>query len=283
MSKSVLAILVVLMLVLTACGEETSTPVDREGSEEDLITNEEEKTESEDLLSEQEFVQMLSSPAQFKGSKVEYIGRVFVVEKDSDATYLQIWADPEKNDHNTIVHIPDPNLVVTDEDYIKILGEVIDEFKGENAFGAQLTAPLIKANNYEVVDYITAVSPTLHEVIVNQEQSQSGYSIEVEKVEFGEKDTRIYVSIKNESNDSISFWSHSAKVVQGGKQYDTEYNWEANYSELQSDIRPGVVSEGILSFARLDFESNKELTLYLDGASDNWDISIEEFQFHIEW
>ncbi|WP_179295553.1 DUF4352 domain-containing protein [Bacillus sp. FJAT-45350] len=275
------------LLFLTACGENTSTEVDPSVGDQDNEVNSEGngkvEAELDEVLSPQEFSQMLSNPGNFKGSYVDYIGRVFIVEHDADGTYLQIWADPEKNDHNTIVGIPDPNFEVSDGDYIHITGMVKDEFKGENAFGAELIVPLIEANKYEITDYINAISPTRYEVLVDQEQEQSGYTVLIDKIEFGEKDTRVYVTIKNDSDSSISFWSHSAKLVQDGKQYDTEYNWDSDYPELQSDIRPGVSSEGILSFPVTEFEDHNELTLYLDGSSDDWEINIDEFQFHITW
>lgn len=286
MKKLVLAFIMLSLLLLTACGESTSTEGNgNEETQSDSVVENKESTESKENkepLSSQEFSQMLSNPKNFKGSYVEYIGKVFIVERDADGTYLQVWADAENSDHNTIVAIADPNFEVTDEDFIIIKGTVRDEFKGENAFGATLIVPVIDAENYEVTDYITAVSPTLHEVTVNQEQDQHGYVIYVEKVEFGKKDTRVYVSIKNNSESTINFWSFDAKLVQDGKQFDVEYAWDANYPELQTDIRPGVTSEGILSFSPVDFEGKKEIKLYLNGSSDDWDIDIEEFQFDIE-
>ncbi|MDX5476605.1 MAG: DUF4352 domain-containing protein [Bacillaceae bacterium] len=279
MKKISILLMLMMVMFLAACGQDTTSEV--QGSTSTETKTDTSKTSKEPLTA-QEFTQMLSNPKNFKGSYVEYVGKVFTVEKDENGTYLQVWADPEKSDNNTIVAIQDPNFNVTDEDFIIIKGTVRDEFKGENAFGAELILPVIDAESYEVADYITAVSPTLHELAVNQGQDQHGYVVNVEKVEFGQKDTRVYVSIKNESDSTINFWSFDAKLVQGGKQLDVDYAWEANYPELQSDIRPGVTSEGILSFPTLDFESGEAIKLYLNGSSDDWDVTIEEFLFDIE-
>ena len=279
MKKISIILMLTMALLLAACGQDTTS--EAQGGTSTETKTDTSKT-SKEPLTEQEFTQMLSNPKNFKGSYVEFVGKVFIVEKDEDGTYLQVWADPENSDNNTIVAIQDPNFNVTDEDFIIIKGTVRDEFKGENAFGAELILPVIDAESYEVADYITAVSPTLHELTVNQEQNQHGYVVNVEKIEFGKKDTRVYVSIKNESDSTINFWSFDAKLVQGGKQFDVDYAWEANYPELQSDIRPGVTSEGILSFPTLDFEGGEQIKLYLNGSSDDWDVTIEEFLFDIE-
>lgn len=271
MLRNLVILLFSSLLLVTACSGEN---VSNENVNQD-------DTQSE-ILSESEIMQMYSDPAKFKGKNVELTGRVFVVEKDADGTYLQVFTDPKNSERNTLLAYNDPDFNVSENDYVYFTGSVYDEFKGQNAFGAEVTAPMITVDEIKVIDYITAVSPTLHEVEVNMEQDQHGYTINVQKIEFADDSTRVYISVANNTNDTINFWKHSAKVVQENNQFETEYNYEANYPEVHSDILPGVTSEGILNFPTLNYESNN-LTLYLDGSSDNWDLQIDTFQFDITW
>ena len=233
-------------------------------------------------LSDQEFKQMITNPDQFKGALVEYTGRVFVVESDAQGIYLQVWSDIDYSDDNTLVSIPETDIDISEDDYVQISGIVREAFTGENAFGATLTLPVIDALDYEIVDYVTAVSPTLHEVTVDETLDQHGYRITVDKVEFGERDTRVYLTVENDSDSSVNFWRHSAQIIANGRQYDYESPWEADYPDVQSDIRSGVTSEGILSFPVIDLDETDAIELFLDGSSDDWDVTIEEFHFDIE-
>ncbi len=249
----------------------------------DLEENGDNNGQSSELLSESEFYQMLASPKDYIGSEVEFIAKVFSVEKDNEGVYLQVWQDIHNNENNMIVGIYDPSFSVSTDNYIKVTAEIIDEFTGENAFGATLTLPAVEAYDYELIGYADAVSPTEHEVDVSETQEQSGFVVTIDKIEFGTEDFRLFVEIENQSDNAINFWKHSAKIVAGNNQYDLDSNWAADYPEIQSEILPGVNSNGILSFPYIDYEKIKQVTVHLSGSSDDWDISIDDFVFNIEW
>ncbi|MDD3839956.1 MAG: DUF4352 domain-containing protein [Clostridia bacterium] len=225
---------------------------------------------------------LFSDPGKYKESKIEFTGLVFTSpEKDEDGTYLQVYADPENLEKNILVGIEDPNFQVKQDDYVKVTGVVKDVAEGENVFGAELMAPLVLADKIEVVDYITAVSPTLKTIDINESVDQHGFEITLEKIELAENETRVYIKAKNGTNEDVSLWEHSAKLIQDSKQYESEYNYEANYPELQSDLSPGIETEGIISFKPID-ENIKKSKFIIEGSSDNYDIEINPFSFEFE-
>lgn len=79
---------------------------------------------------------MYTDPETYKGYEVEVTGQVF--------------ADPEKDDN------------------VSVKGIIKDKFEGKNAMGSSLEVPAIQANSVEVVDYITAVGPTVKSFDVNK-------------------------------------------------------------------------------------------------------------------
>ena len=58
-------------------------------------------------------------------------------------------------------------------------------------------------------------------------------------------------------------------------------NWNANYPELKTEIRPGNFTEGVVPFAAIQ---QKDFTIYVNGSSENWDETINEmaFSIHVE-
>jgi hypothetical protein len=275
MKKALLTLIfAALSLSLAGCGEETSTT-------DGAIEAANEVSESKGtLLSADEFEKMFSDPKKYKGSKVEFYGRIFVEpERDSDGTYLQVFAN-NNSERNTIIMIEDPNVDVAMDDIIHVTGTVKDAFEGENAFGGVITAPMILADSIEKTDYQTAFAPAKQTIELNAEQNQHGYKLTVQKVELADQETRVYVQVANETNNKIYFYTFDAKLIANGKQLEEEMNYDANYPEVQSELLPGVTTDGIIVFPALE-EGVSTFQLYFEGSSDNWEIDFEPFVFDV--
>lgn len=227
-----------------------------------------------------ELKRFYATPEDYKNHCVEIIGVVFTApEYDENGVYLQMWGDIKNSNNNIIVYIPDTEFEVHEGDYIKTVGIVGDQFTGTNAFGAEVTVPTITAREYEVLSYVDAVSPTLQSIEINKTLTQYGYSVTLQKVEFAEQETRVYLKVDNDGTDKFSVYSFNAKITQDGKQYDEQDNWEAEYPDIQTDLLVGNTTEGIIAFPALEA---KAFTLLVEGRSDNWHEDIKPYSFDIE-
>ncbi|MED4727040.1 hypothetical protein P9597_02600 [Aneurinibacillus migulanus] len=262
--------LVAISLALSGCGGQTTNGVSQE--------NKQQATP----LTPQEFQQMFGDPAKFKGRKVDYYAKIFTnVEKNEKGAYLQAWADPKNSEKNTVIGIKDPNLDVKQDDYIHVVGIIKDKFSGENAFGKEVTAPLIEAEKVEKVDYATAMAPAIKTIIVNQEKEQHGYVMKIEKIELSEEETRLYVKVTNKSKHKIMFYDFNSKILQGSNQIETQDNFEANYKKPQSEILPGVTTDGVVTFKKID-PSASEIKFISEPSSENYEIQMKPFEFVIK-
>ena len=226
-----------------------------------------------------EFYLVYADPKEYKGRTVEFYGKVFVEpEKDSEGTYLQVFTLEQGNDGNTLVGIKDPNLDISQGDIVYVKGVVGDVHEGTNMFGATIEAPSILATSVEKSDYATAFAPAIKVIEVNQEINQHGYIMTLERVEIAETETRAYLKIKNDSSSNIYFYSFNSFLTQGANQISQEDNWEANYPEIDSEILPGIVSEGIVTFAPINVEG-ENIKLVFEGSSDDYELEFEPFTF----
>lgn len=263
---------------LTASSETTRTAANKEPKTE-VKQERVVKAVDSSPLTKQEYEELHTTPKKFKGRTVEFYAKVFTTpERDKDGVVVQAFADPKNSELNTIIVYPDPGFVVNNGDYIHVVGAVTDEFRGSNLMGGPITAPVVLADTFEITDYITAASPALKTVEVDQEIVQHGYKMQLDKVEFAEDETRVYLTITNDSKSSITFYDFNAKAVQGTKQYETAYNWEADYKEVQSDILPGVISDGIVLFEGMDVGGG-DVRFFFEGRSDNWNLDFKPFEF----
>lgn len=218
---------------------------------------------------------------KYKGSTVEFYGKIFLEpERDEDGTYLQVFSSDKGNDSNTIVGINDPNLDVKSGDIVYIKGEVKGEESGENAFGGKLSLPVILASSIEKVDYATAFDPALKTIEVNKEINQHGYIMNLSKVEIAEGETRAYLKIQNDSNNKISFYSFNSVITQGSNQISESDNWDADYQEINSEILPGIISEGIVTFEPVDINGG-DFKIFFEGSCDDYTLDFEPFVFEV--
>lgn len=272
MKKIMVGIGVSLMLVVAGCGASDSAAGESK-----------EKTESKSkTLAEGDFAKMYSNPKSYKGYNVEFTGQVFVEpEKDDDGTYLQIYANPEDAEWNTIVAINDPGLEVKTNDYVVVKGKVKDEFEGENLMGGSMVLPAIEAGSVEVVDYVTAVAPTLKEVKVDQTQDQHGLKLTVQKVEMAENQTRVYVKAENGTTESASVYPFNIKLLVGDQQLEEDSVYDTGLPELQSELLPGVKSEGVIIYKAVD-PGTKDMKIHAEASNENYDLDWKPFVFDVK-
>ena len=213
---------------------------------------------------------------------MELSGVVFnTVEYDEDGVYFQMWGDPENSDLNTIVTYPDPNFALESDQYVKLTGTVMGEFTGTNAFGGEISAAVVTADTLEISTYQDVVSPTLATASADVPTvEQLGYSITVQKAELAENETRLYISATNNGSANFIIYSFNMTIVQDGHQYEEESNYDADYPELQSDIRPSVTTEGIVTFPALE---NAPFQLIIEARSDDWDEDIQDYVFNLDF
>ena len=233
-------------------------------------------------LTDAEVKMMYSAPDEYKGALVELSGVVFnTVEYDEDGVYFQMWGDPENSDLNTIVTYPDPNFALESDQYVKITGTVMGEFTGTNAFGGEISAAVVTADTLEISTYQDVVSPTLATASADVPTvEQLGYSITIQKAELAENETRLYISATNNGSANFIIYSFNMTIVQDRHQYEEESNYDADYPELQSDIRPSVTTEWIVTFPALE---NAPFQLIIEARSDDWDEDIQDYVFNLDF
>lgn len=95
-------------------------------------------------------------------------------EDYEDELAFQMFVDIENVDWNTIVYTDQTNLDLNTDDYVRVQGEVLGAFEGENAFGGGITAPSVQASKVSIVSAGQAIDPAEKVVEVDQTLAKSG-------------------------------------------------------------------------------------------------------------
>jgi hypothetical protein len=233
----------------------------------------------DEYLSDDEIQYLYSDTKKYIGKHVKISGIVFGnPESDENGIYFQMFQDAANNENSTIVAYKGI-FDIKDGDYVIIDGIVDREAKGDNYFGASLSAPGIIADSIEISTYQDVVSPAEKTINLNKSHEQYGYEVTVEKIEFSPIETRVYVTINNNGKSNFSAYAFNMKIKQGRSQYEEQSNWNYDYPEVQTDLMPNTTTSGVVCFPVIS--QTDKFTLYIDGSSDNWDEDLEQYVFKI--
>jgi hypothetical protein len=260
-----LAVLLLAVVALGGCGggDNEGAATDSETTKESTTT-----TPSEGMTwTNENWATVVSDPGNYEGDSVNLVGRVFSVERNEDAVGLQVWMDAKNSDQNTIVGYGDPAFQVAEDDYVRVTGTVGEKFEGENAFGGTLVVPTVKADTLEVVDASVAATPA-HTTYGPATFAQAGIRMTVTKIEAAPDETRIYVSVRNQSAYDFSFYSSSAKLVANGQSIKSSYS--GDYKEPASDIPTDSRTSGVILFESIPQDA--ALRLIIEGYSEDSDV-----------
>lgn len=214
---------------------------------------------------------------KYKGYHINIKGKVFQVMGDSGTSKaIQVWLDPETCEQNLMIYY-NADVDVTQGDYISCSGYIDSVTKYKNAYDTELYAPLVYSTDLQKATYIDVMAPTTETITPDDlRKESSGYSVMVQKVEFSEKETRVYVSVAN--NGKATLYVGDSVIIQDGKQYKATTNYEANYDEIPYEIVKDASTTGIIVFPAI---SSKDFELSFDVHSDDFEERLGEFAFVI--
>ena len=233
-----------------------------------------------DAMTGEEIAQMYRDGDPFVGRTIALSGQVFgTPEYDSEGVYFWMCQSPQDYTGDTMVFYPDPSFDVEDQDFVILTGAVTDMQHEEGYLGANLSLPVITADGLQVTDYATAMAPTHYYAQPDTATvTQHGCAITVEKVEFSDTETRVFVTIQNDSRDEFWFYYYSSQVYQDGQWLDATGNYMADYPEPEDELRPGETTSGVIVFPPVEPEA---LHIRLEGNSDNYELEFSPYSFEV--
>jgi hypothetical protein len=200
-------------------------------------------------------------------------GKVFNIEHEQDATAVQMYLD-EDMDRQVIVVVRDPSFEVNEDDYLRVSGEVADQFEGENAFGAEVSVPRILGTDYKRISAIAALNPTLHRA-GSQTRNLASLVITIQKIEYAAEETRVYVKATNNGGEETSM-DTDPKVVARGNQIESDSNFEYELPELSYELSPGATTKGVLIYPKLP---RSGVTISFSGYDADYNDISAQFQY----
>ncbi len=221
---------------------------------------------------------LAADPDTFKGARVDIVGSVLGEPvRDGDVTHWQMWAHPTNVEWFAVIDFEDASFTIADGDYVHVLGTVRGRTEGEIPLLAVLDAVAVHAETAEVVDESAAAPPALRTVEVGESIEQHQLVVTLSRVEFAANETRVYLTVSNQSTATASFNGYKTRAVQGQTQYQTEdlspYPW------VEATLPPGSTSSGVVLLKAMDPAQATELSF--DARTDDYQLEFGPYVFVI--
>lgn len=200
--------------------------------------------------------EVYTNAEDYLGYHINIKGKVFQVMSDNGSVKgIQIWIDPDTCEQNMMIYY-NTDVEVKQGDYIICSGYIDSVTEYKNAYDAKLYAPLVISSDLKKATYMEVMAPAIETITPeNLKQEKYGYSITIDKIEYSEKETRVYTTVIN--NGKALLYFGDAVIVQDGKQYNSTSNYEAKYEEIPYEVVKGVSCSGVIVFPTMstnDFE-----------------------------
>jgi hypothetical protein len=196
---------------------------------------------------------LVANPDEHRGATVDVTGQLLDnPESRGDRVAFQMWADPVKVNWSTVVRTDEKALGLSTDDYVHVRGTVVGSLEGENAFGGTVSAVEVEADEVERAEAVDAVDPTLKTLEVGLTRGSGGYSITLQKLEFGPRHTRAYVAARNDGDRGARMDFYRSKITQNSDRVGQNDPWDYNIPKPQAGLQPGEETEGVVIFGRAD-------------------------------
>lgn len=234
----------------------------------------------EEYMNDQDFQKAYTDPEKYVGKYVKFGGYIDDREKidsNTDALLVARGKDLDEFKGSYICVKAKDTSKYNIGDYVEFDGKVVgtDDYPG-------LT---IKCNTMKKSSYIKEVHPAKHTKKINITENRNGINYTLEKVEFSEKETRLYVRIENTNTHDAVADTYSASIESdNGDEYSPELPPPDAYKDYMvcEDLRIGPgssVREIIRIPYRLDhtktYKLNTNLYAYDTSNLSDGDISIK--------
>lgn len=216
------------------------------------------------------------------GQEVKLTGRIDqVVERKEGKVILQLAVRPtgEQEDIRLLLSFQgDPHFLlserglITDVQVIGVMGKIPALDRETNTM---VEVPLVIAQRLEALEPWNIMAPAKFQLNVMQTIDRNGKQVTLQKIEFADTETRLFVGVKNNSLKRIFISLANPLGIQTGKAIPQLYNLENNY---QMELDPGKEVTGILVIGPINLlTGNAEFRLGNDLLGE------EPWVFKVSW
>lgn len=232
-------------------------------------------------FSESQINELYAKPGDFKGKSIKNLNlQIVAVDKVKGEVHLQGFQNFRKHEHPTVVILDKKDISYEEGEFIKVKGEIIGGVTVVDEEGVEMTAVKIKAKKITKIKSTEAI-PAEDSIEARYDVKENGITGTIDKIDFTSDEIRVYLKVKNSSNQKVEIFPEHSFVEQDGNKYEVDVNNNL-YEDVQINklIKSGESVSGVIVFKRID--RNLPFNFTLEGIKGNKSEFSLEFNFENE-
>jgi hypothetical protein len=161
------------------------------------------------MFNDSDFATLYSSPDSYVDSKVNITGKIFNFPPSGirELKALQMYQAGNTGRNVVVFYKGNGSSQLSENDCVSVVGTSSKQQQYANTFGATLSAAIINANSVEKIDCFNVINPAKKTVFVKETHQLGGIALFLDKIEFSDKNTRVYLSVSSNpnNNDDVHF------------------------------------------------------------------------------
>lgn len=212
----------------------------------------------------------------YVGAKVHLNGklnRIVSAVNNSVLVEMQISEDEKDPINVLVVFNGNPHSWIDKHDSgddLHVTGK-LDKIQGLDKQAAQ---PLVVADSIQAMEPWAELAPSLLTLQVEKSVRRQGKEVTLNRIEFAEQETRLYVKVENKDKEIAHLSLASPVGIQKDKEIGQLYKTEGNF---EFELRPGKTSEGIIYLQPMNLQEGSAQIKLGDG------LTQEPFSFDVRW
>lgn len=213
------------------------------------------------------------NPPSFNGKVVNWKGKIGKVESGNGYTAWDMYTKAETSE-GMVICVYYGSLDIKEDDYLDVYGVLTRKVKKSINLVQYTDKPIAVVGIVEKIDRNKAVAPTKKTWTIEKSQSKYNFIVTLEKIEFADNETRVYLKLENKSPYKVNLYQDEIKIIQGGSQIKSKVVPLENEKErLPNDILSNTEESGILYFNQSDYTKPLTITIKANSYSEDYSVS----------
>ncbi len=219
-------------------------------------------------LTNADWLSVHSDPELIQGRRVDLRARVYVGPEEHPAGDLFLaWVDFDNDQLSIAFVVPAAPAELAPGAFVEAFGVVDGVLTRRDSSGDEIVHPLVQVQRVLVTDRV-GIRPTRTLVRVGQTLEQRGVRVTLDRLEFADEETRLFVTVENQREEIVSAFPTGLSVEQRELDYPAIISVGPGVEPPRGRVEPGTTEHGAFRFPPFDLDDGPMIVRWRGARVD---------------
>ncbi|PKM82662.1 MAG: hypothetical protein CVU89_03955 [Firmicutes bacterium HGW-Firmicutes-14] len=224
---------------------------------------------------------LYENPRLYMGLPINVVGRidkVIQVNQNNTQFSVSVKISGQSGNESLIISYNQPHFSLQFASYVKITGSI----QHISRIQSNKETPVVIADKVEAIeDPWSILAPSQYTIYPDKTAQQNGKVVHLEKVEFAEQETRLYVRVRNEADTSeVLVLSNPVGFQEGTEYHETKNNYGWDFPAI-IQLQPQQEARGVMFLEPMDRHRNA--VTFVLGSTNDILMGQKPYVFDVKW